>query len=82
MLMSCYQKAGQKQCKNIVNKSFEDVAKFKYLGATLTDQNCMHEEIKRRLNSETSHPIDINNLPSLNLSLNVGLHATFHTFPF
>jgi hypothetical protein len=35
----------------MMGRSSEDTAKFKYLGTTLTDQNCMHEEIKKRLNS-------------------------------
>jgi hypothetical protein len=51
MLVSRCQKAGQTHSTKIVNRSFEDVAKFKYLGTTLTDQNCMKEEIKSRLNS-------------------------------
>jgi hypothetical protein len=50
MLMSHSQKIGQKHSIKIGNRSFEDVAKSKYLGTTLTDQNCMHEEIKSRLN--------------------------------
>jgi hypothetical protein len=49
IIMSCYQKAGQKHSINIANRSFEDVAKFKYRGTTLTDQNCLHEEVKSRL---------------------------------
>jgi hypothetical protein len=50
MLMS-RKKAGQKHGIKIANRSFEGVAKLKYLGTTLTDQNCMNEEIKSRLNS-------------------------------
>jgi sorting nexin-29 len=48
--MMSHKKAGQKQGIKIVNRSFEGVANFKYLGTTLTDQNCMQEEIKSRLN--------------------------------
>jgi hypothetical protein len=51
MLMSSSQKTGKKNSIKIANRYFEDVAKFKYLGTTLTDRNCMHEEIKSRLNS-------------------------------
>jgi hypothetical protein len=53
MLISCSQMLGQKHSIKIANRSFEDVAKFKYLGTTLSDQNCMNEEIKSRLNSGT-----------------------------
>jgi sorting nexin-29 len=51
MLVSRCQKAGQRQSIKIGNRSLESVAKYKYLGTTLTDQNCIHEEIKSRLNS-------------------------------
>jgi hypothetical protein len=50
MLMSHSQNIGQKHSIKIANRSFEYVAKFRYLGTTLTDQNCLHEEIKSRLN--------------------------------
>jgi glycerol-3-phosphate O-acyltransferase len=51
MLVSRCQKAGQRQSIKTGNRSFESVAKFKYLGTTLTDQNFIHEEIKSSLNS-------------------------------
>jgi hypothetical protein len=35
----------------IANRPFENVSQFKYLGMTLINQNLIHEEIKRRLNS-------------------------------
>jgi hypothetical protein len=50
MLVTRCQKAGQRQSIRIANRSFEGVAKFRYLETTL-HQNCMHEEIKSRLNS-------------------------------
>jgi hypothetical protein len=51
MLMLRSQKIGQRQSMNIANRSLEDMGKFKYLEITLTDQNCVHEDINSRLNS-------------------------------
>jgi hypothetical protein len=50
MFMSRHQTAGQSNYIRVTNKSFEKVAKFKNVGSTLMDQNCIHEEISR-LNS-------------------------------
>jgi hypothetical protein len=54
MLVSRCQKAGQRQSIKIGNRSFERVEKFNNLGTTLTDQYCIREEIKSRLNSENA----------------------------
>jgi hypothetical protein len=51
MIMSCHLNSGQNQNIRIANESFEKVAKFRYLGMTLTNQNDIHDEIKSRLNS-------------------------------
>jgi hypothetical protein len=64
MLMSRSQKTGQKHGIKIANRSFEIVAKFKYLGTTLTDQNYMHEEIKSRLNSRNACYHSVQNILS------------------
>jgi hypothetical protein len=48
MLMS-RKKAGKKHGMKKANTPFEGVAKFKYLGIILTDQNCMQKEIKSGL---------------------------------
>jgi hypothetical protein len=49
MVLSRNQNAGHNHDIKIDNKSFERVEEFKYLGATLTNRNFIHEEIKSRL---------------------------------
>jgi hypothetical protein len=51
MLVSRGQNVDQIWNIKIGNRSFENVSQFKYLRTTVTNQNLIHEEIKRRLNS-------------------------------
>jgi hypothetical protein len=51
MLLSRHQNVGQNRDIKIANRSFENASQFKYLGTTVTSQNLIQEEIKRRLNS-------------------------------
>jgi predicted transcriptional regulator len=51
MIMSRRLNSEQNQNIRIANESFENVTTFKYLWTTLTNQNDVHNEIKRHLNS-------------------------------
>jgi hypothetical protein len=50
MLMSHHRNAGHNRKVKIANRSFENLAKFKCLGRTITDQSFIHVDIKSRLN--------------------------------
>jgi hypothetical protein len=49
MLISCHHNTEQNHNMKTDNRSFENVAKIKYLGMTVTNQYLIHEEIKSRL---------------------------------
>jgi hypothetical protein len=64
MLVSRDQNAGLNREIKIGNRSFENVSQFKYLGTTVTNQNLIQEEIKRRLNSGNACYHSVQNLLS------------------
>jgi hypothetical protein len=51
MVRSREQNAGKNYNTKIDNKFFESVEELKYLGANLTNQNSIQEEIKSRLSA-------------------------------
>jgi hypothetical protein len=67
MSLSRYPNSGQNQNIRIANESFENVAKFKYLGMTLTNQNYIHDEIKSRLDLGNACYYSVHNLLSSHL---------------
>jgi hypothetical protein len=62
MIMSLHPNSGQNQNIRTANESFGKVAKFKYLGTTLTNQNDIHGEIKSTLNSGNACYYSVQNL--------------------
>jgi hypothetical protein len=67
MLLSRHQNVGQNRDIKIANRSFENVSQFKYFEMTVTDQNLIQEEIKRRLNSGNAcyHSVQNRSEPSI-----------------
>jgi hypothetical protein len=72
MLLSHHQKAGKYYDIKIAHICFENVANYRYMGQTVTNQNLIHEEIKRRLNVGNACYHSVQNLlPSHLLSKNI-----------
>jgi hypothetical protein len=67
MLLSHHQNAGQNYNIKIGDRSFENVAQFKYLGTPVTNQKLIQAEIKRRLNSGNACYHSVQNLLSSHL---------------
>jgi hypothetical protein len=65
--MSRHPKSGQNQNIRKANESFENMAKFKYLGTTLINQNDIRDEVKSRLNSGNASYHSVRNLLSCRL---------------
>jgi hypothetical protein len=59
MLVSHHQNADQNGDIKIVNRSFENVSE--YLRNTVTNQNWIQEEVKRRLNSGNAYYHSVQN---------------------
>jgi hypothetical protein len=62
-----HQNARQNHDMKTTNRCFESVAQFRYLGMTVTNQNLIEEEIKRRLNLDNACYYSIQTLLSSRL---------------
>jgi hypothetical protein len=85
MLLSHHQTAGGNREINRANRSFENLSQFKYLGTSVTNQNLIHEEIKRRLNSGNACYHSVQNFLSSHLlskNLKIRIYKTINFLSF
>jgi hypothetical protein len=64
MIMFHHLNSGQNQKMRRANELLKNMAKFKYLGMTLTNKNDIHDELMSRLNLGNACYYSIQNLPS------------------
>jgi hypothetical protein len=64
VLLYLHQNGGKSQDMNTANRSFENVSQYKYLTMTVTNQNLIQKEMKRRLNSGNNCYHSVQNLQS------------------
>jgi hypothetical protein len=79
MLVSHHQNLDRNRHTKIGNRSFENMPQFKYLGMTVTNQNLIQEEIRRRQNSGNACYHSVQNILSsclLSKNVNVRIHKT------
>jgi hypothetical protein len=62
MLLSRHQNAGQNHDIKTANRSFENVAQFRYLRTTVTNENLIQEEIKRSVISGNAPYLSVQDL--------------------
>jgi hypothetical protein len=67
MLLSRHQNVGQNRHIKVANRPFEILSQFKYLETTVTNQNLIQEEIKKRLNSDNACYLSVQELLSSHL---------------
>jgi hypothetical protein len=67
MLLSLHHNTGKTHNIKLANRSFENMAQFKYLGMTVTNQNLIQEEIKKKFNLGNAYYHSVQNLLSSHL---------------